>query len=258
MRLDKYLTENKLVDSRTRAEKLISSGNVTVDGIKREKPSFDIDESVPHNIEILNEDRFVSRGGLKLEGALETFSVDVSGLCIIDVGASTGGFTDCLLQRGAKHVVSLDSGHGQLHEKIRNDSRVTVIEGYNARNLNPLDVGTLDGAVMDVSFISQTLILPSLAGVIRDGGFYIGLIKPQFEAGRAALGKNGIVKKAADREGAIEKVLLCAASVGLRPVGLVRSSIEGGDGNIEYLALFRKEAGESKIDKNTIKKLSEK
>ena len=258
MRLDKYLTEHGFADSRTRAEKLIVSGNVTVDGIKREKPSFDIDDSIDHTVEIVNTEKYVSRGGLKLEGALDSFAIDVAGLSIIDVGASTGGFTDCLLQRGVKNVTALDSGHGQLHEKIRGDSRVTVIEGYNARNLSSADVGVLDGAVMDVSFISQTLILPSLSGVIREGGFYIGLIKPQFEAGRSALGKNGIVKKASDRGNAITKVLECAILVGLRPVGLVRSSIEGGDGNIEYLALFRKESGESKIDKNTIKKICEK
>lgn len=258
MRLDKYLTENKYVDSRTRAEKHILSGNVIVDGQKREKPSFDIDESVPHCIEILNNDRYVSRGGLKLECALDAFKVDVTGLDIIDVGASTGGFTHCLLERGAKSVISLDSGHGQLHEKIRDDGRVKVIEGYNARGLNSSDVGILDGAVMDVSFISQTLILPALAGVIREGGFYIGLIKPQFEAGRGAVGKNGIVKKAADREAAVCRVLDSARACGLRPLRLVRSSIEGGDGNIEYLALFIKEAGDSLIDKNTIKKICEK
>ena len=258
MRLDKYLTENKYVDSRTRAEKLILSGNVIVDGQRREKPSFDIDESIIHSIEILSAERYVSRGGLKLEGALDAFSIDVSGLDIIDVGASTGGFTHCLLERGAKSVISLDSGHGQLHPKIRDDARVRVIEGYNARSLNSADVGILDGAVMDVSFISQTLILPALAGVIRDGGFYIGLIKPQFEAGRGAIGKNGIVKKAADREAAVCRVLDSAHACGLRPARFIKSPIEGGDGNIEYLALFIKESGDPAIDKNTIKKICEK
>ena len=258
MRLDKYLTERGYADSRTKAEKLILSGNVVVDGVKREKPSFEIDVDGEHTVEVLSRERYVSRGGLKLEGALDAFGIDVSGLELIDVGASTGGFTDCLLARGAKSVISLDSGHGQLHEKIRNDIRVRVIEGYNARNINARDVGVLDGAVMDVSFISQTLILPALVTVIRDGGFYIGLIKPQFEAGRSALGKGGVVKCAADREAAVQRVISCAAGIGLRLVGLIKSPIEGGDGNIEYLALFKKEQGEVMIDRNTIKKICEK
>lgn len=258
MRLDKYLTEHGFAFSRTRAEKLIVSGNVTVDGIKREKPSFDIDDSVDHVVEIVNTEKYVSRGGLKLEGALDSFSIDVADLNVIDVGASTGGFTDCLLQRGAKSVTALDSGHGQLHEKIRSDSRVRVIEGYNARSLNAADVGMFDGAVMDVSFISQTLILPALVNVLCDGGFYIGLIKPQFEAGRSALSKGGIVKNAADREAAIIKVVECARACNLHLSELIKSPIEGGDGNVEYLALFKKveDASLDVIDRQKIKQIS--
>ena len=257
MRLDKYLTERGYADSRTRAEKLIAAGGVIVDGKKITKPSFDIDEGTEHNIEIVTEEKYVSRGGLKLEGALDAFSVDVTGLEIIDVGASTGGFTHCLLTRGAKKVTALDSGHGQLHEKIRSDERVTVIEGYNARNITSSDVGVFDGAVMDVSFISQTLILPSLVSVIREGGFYVGLIKPQFEAGRGALSKGGIVKSAADREAAILRVLECATGNGLRLIGLIKSPIEGGDGNIEFLAHFEKtdRAVLDVIDRNKIKQI---
>lgn len=257
MRLDKYLTEKAYADSRTRAEKLILSGNVALDGKKIFKPSFDVNEGVEHTVEIVSVDRYVSRGGLKLEGALDAFGLDVAGLDIIDVGASTGGFTDCLLQRGAKSVTALDSGHGQLHKSIRDDARVRVIEGYNARNINVADTGIFDGAVMDVSFISQTLILQALVGVIRDGGFYVGLIKPQFEAGRAALSKGGIVKSPFDREAAVIKVLECAKSCNLRFSGLIKSPIEGGDGNIEYLAYFVKVADASMdiTDRQKIKQI---
>ncbi len=250
MRLDKYLAERGIAESRTRAEKQILAGGVSVDGVVIRKPSFDIDESAEHTVELSCGEKYVSRGGLKLEGALDAFGVDVSGLNVIDVGASTGGFTHCLLMRGAVSVTALDSGHGQLHLTIRNDSRVRVIEGYNARSINVADVGTFDGAVMDVSFISQALILPSLVNIIRDGGFYIGLIKPQFEAGRAALNKNGVVKNARDRERAVRAVVDCACGLGLKLCGLITSPIEGGDGNIEYLAYFRKapcEVGEGHI-----------
>ena len=261
MRLDKYITDKGFAESRTRAEKLILSGAVKIDGSIKQKPSFDVDENSEHIIEVVDDQKFVSRGGYKLEGALECFKIEVSGLEIIDVGASTGGFTDCLLQRGAKSVLALDSGRDQLHKDIRLDNRVKCIEGYNARNISVSDVGIFDGAVMDVSFISQTLIIPSLVNVIKDGGFFISLIKPQFEAGRAALGKGGIVKKDEDRMDAIKRVCACATSYGLCLMGLTRSSIEGGDGNIEYLAYFKKSKDEkdiktSEYNQNRIKQLS--
>ena len=240
MRLDKYITERGLADSRTRAEKLIVAGLVSVDGVVKNKPSFDIDDSVSHDVKVVNNEKYVSRGGLKLEGALDSFNIDVSGLSVIDVGASTGGFTDCLLQRGAKSVTALDSGKDQLHAKIRGDERVRVIEGYNARAISVSDVGVYDGAVMDVSFISQTLIIPSLVNVISDSGFFVSLIKPQFEAGRAALGKGGIIKRAEDRLMAVMRVCSCAAENKLSLENLTVSPIEGGDGNIEYLAHFVK------------------
>ena len=261
MRLDKYITDKGFAESRTRAEKLILSGKVKIDGQIRQKPSFDIDEFSEHKIEVEDTEKYVSRGGYKLEGALDKFNIDVSELEIIDVGASTGGFTDCLLQRGAKKVLALDSGRDQLHKNIRLDSRVECIEGYNARNISASDVGVFDGAVMDVSFISQTLIIPSLVGVIKDGGFFVSLIKPQFEAGRAALGKGGIVKKDEDRMDAIRRVCACATFYGLCLMGLTRSSIEGGDGNIEYLAHFKKSQNDGDIqisidNQNKIKQLS--
>lgn len=243
MRLDKYITERGFAESRTRAEKLILAGLVSVDGSVKNKPSYDVDDSVAHDVLVVNNEKFVSRGGLKLEGALCEFKIDVTDLNIIDVGASTGGFTDCLLQRGARSVTALDSGRDQLHAKIRDDKRVRAIEGYNARAISQSDVGMFDGAVMDVSFISQTLIIPSLVNVIADGGFFVSLIKPQFEAGRSALGKGGIIKRAEDRLSSVMRVCACAEENDLSLENLTVSPIEGGDGNIEYLAHFIKKEG---------------
>jgi 23S rRNA (cytidine1920-2'-O)/16S rRNA (cytidine1409-2'-O)-methyltransferase len=237
MRADSYLTLNGFVESRTRAARFISEGKILIDGKKVNKPSEEITDC-EHDVVITEADAYVGRGGLKLESALVSFDIDVSGKRCIDVGASTGGFTDCLLQNGAKEVYSVDSGRGQLHEKLLNDPRVVNIEGYNARELSPDDLGTFDVAVMDVSFISQTLIHPALATVLGDGAVFISLIKPQFEAGRSALGKNGIVKNKKDREAAIFKVVESAQICGFELMGLKRSPITGGDGNREYLALF--------------------
>ncbi|MBQ9777806.1 MAG: TlyA family rRNA (cytidine-2'-O)-methyltransferase, partial [Clostridia bacterium] len=171
-----------------------------------------------------------------------------TGMRAIDIGASTGGFTDCLLLSGAARVVSSDSGVGQLHPKLLCDRRVINIEHYNARELSPLDVGRFDLAVMDVSFISQTYILPRLGDILLPEGKAITLIKPQFEAGRAALNKKGIVKSPRDRLFAVCRVLQAAREAGLIPLGLVRSPIEGGDGNIEYLAYFALEGQDAVSD----------
>ena len=157
----------------------------------------------------------------------------------LDIGASTGGFTDCLLQNGAAHVVAVDAGSGQLHESLCRDPRVTNIEKYNARYLKREDVGIAELAVMDVSFISQTYILPVIPTVLVEGGLLISLIKPQFEAGRGALDKHGLVKKDKDRIFAVSRVLAAAGSAHLRCEGLAPSPIKGGEGNEEYLALFR-------------------
>ena len=193
------------------------------------------------NIKESENTKYVGRGGLKLEKALDVFSVDVTGVCAIDVGASTGGFTDCLLQNGAAKVYAVDSGEGQLAPKLLNDARVVNMEKYNARNLVSTDFPTApDLAVMDVSFISQTLILPALSGILKENGVLISLIKPQFEAGRQAIGKNGIVKSEEDRRAAMERVIDAAAACGLACFGLDVSPILGGDGNTEYIAAFRK------------------
>ena len=254
MRADLYLTENGFVESRTKASRLISEGKITLDGKTLRKPSEDISDG-EHSVIILENDKYVGRGGLKLEGALDSFGVDVTDKLCIDVGASTGGFTDCLLQRGAKFVCAVDSGRGQLHDKLLSDIRVTSIEGFNARNLSPDEFGLFDIAVTDVSFISQTLLHGAISSVLNDGGAFVSLIKPQFEAGKSALGKNGIVKKPQDRINAVNRVIESAELSGLALAGLIRSPIIGGDGNREYLALFIK-GGQAKLTPEDIKKLT--
>ena len=240
MRADLYLVENGYVKSRTAARKYIEQGHALLDGKVIAKPSQDVDEG-EHTVEILERERYVSRGGLKLEGALTAFGIDVQGLRAADIGASTGGFTDCLLQAGAAHVYAIDSGRDQLDPDLMLDPRVTCMEGVNARYLTPEEIGgQVDIVVMDVSFISQTLILPCVTSLLRDGGMYIGLIKPQFEAGRAALDKHGVVKNAKHRRAAVERVLDAAADAGLGLRGLIISPIEGGEGNVEYLAYYIK------------------
>ena len=240
MRADLYLVENGYVKSRTAARKYIERGHALLDGKVIAKPSQDVSEG-EHTVEILERERYVSRGGLKLEGALTAFGIDVKHMRAADIGASTGGFTDCLLQAGAAHVYAIDSGRDQLDPDLMLDRRVTCMEGVNARYLTPEDIGgQVDIVVMDVSFISQTLILPCVAGLLRDGGIYVGLIKPQFEAGRAALDKHGIVKNAKHRRAAVERVLNAAQEQGLGLCGLTTSPIEGGDGNVEYLAYYIK------------------
>ena len=238
MRLDLYLVEKGFCESRSRAARLIDEGKVIVDGSLARKAGQEISDGA--KIELTETERFVGRGGLKLEGAIGHFGLDVSGMRCIDVGASTGGFTDCLLQMGAAHVCAVDSGRGQLHSKLLGDLRVTSVEGFNARELSPDTFGLFDLAVMDVSFISQTLLHAPVRSVLKEGALYVSLIKPQFEAGKSALGKGGIVKSPADRELAVRRVLESAALCGFETLGVMRSPIEGGDGNREYLALFKK------------------
>ena len=240
MRLDVYLAENSLVDSRTDAKNFILAGAVTVDGRVINKPSFDVRGE--ENILVdKSGKRFVSRGGLKLEAALDSFNITVNGLTAIDVGASSGGFTDCLLKRGANKVISVDSGSGQMVQSLREDSRVVVVENYNARYMSRDDFNdTPDIAVMDVSFISARLIIPAVYSVLSDKGTFVCLIKPQFEVGKGGLNKKGIVKNETLRKQAVADVIKCAESVGFVNLGLIESPILGGDGNTEYLAHFKK------------------
>lgn len=255
MRADLYLVENGYVKSRTAARKYIEQGHALVDGVPIAKPSQEIMEG-EHNIEILERERYVSRGGVKLEGALRAFEIDVTGMRAADIGASTGGFTDCLLQSGAAFVYAIDSGRDQLDPDLVLDERVCCMEGVNARYLQPEDLGgSVDIVVMDVSFISQTLILPTVASLLREGGMFVGLIKPQFEAGRVALDKHGIVKNARHRKAAVERVLDAAEQAGLVLRGLVRSQISGGDGNIEYLAYYIKGEQSSSVRQGAVQAL---
>ncbi|MBO5778391.1 MAG: TlyA family RNA methyltransferase [Clostridia bacterium] len=241
MRLDKYLAENGFADSRTRAAQMIAAGLIQVNGILQKKPSYDLpDDAV---VEVVGELLpYVSRGGLKLKGALDTFGISPKGMISADIGASTGGFTDCLLQEGAIKVYAIDSGKDQLHEKLRGDSRVVSMESFNARNLTLTHLGeAVDIAVTDVSFISQTLLHGAIASILKDGGIFLSLIKPQFEVGRENLGKGGIVKNPKARREAARRVMTSAMTVGLAPIAITVSPITGGDGNIEYLAYFRKQ-----------------
>ncbi len=246
MRLDLYLFKNGLVKSRQEAKNLILAGSVKVNGKIQTKPSADIDDDT---VDICGDIcPYVSRGAYKLEAALDGFDIDVSGMCALDIGASTGGFTDLLLMRGAKKVYALDSGTDQLHAKLRADERVVSIEKYNARNLSKNDIAEMcDIVVMDVSFISQTYIIPNIPGVLSDGGIFVSLIKPQFEAGRENIGKGGIVK---DRDVHIDvcrRIIEFAELHGFFCEGLIKSPIEGGDGNREYLAVFKKGGDKKEI-----------
>ncbi len=245
MRFDVFLVSNGFAESRESAKRLIEAGQVTLDGQVVTKPAREI-EGTPTVTVVAP--RYVGRGGEKMEGALAAFRIDPAGLRVLDIGASTGGFTDCLLQHGAASAVTVDAGVGQLHKRLREDPRVHNIEKYNARNLSVADTGTVDLAVLDVSFISQTLILPRIPAVLAEGGRLISLIKPQFEAGRGALNKQGVVRHVRDRIFAVSRVLEAALAVGLTPVGLAPSPILGGDGNEEFLALFCLGANRSDID----------
>ena len=241
-RIDKLLVERGLADSRTKAQAMVMAGIVLVDEQRVEKPSHQFDTN--SSIRIKGSDdptaRYVGRGGLKLEAALHEFQIDVEGSECLDVGASTGGFTDCLLQNGARRVVAVDVGHNQIDWRLRNDPRVEVREGVNARYLKPEDFSSqFELAVMDVSFISATKVLPAIVPLVVAGGAMVVLIKPQFEVGRGEVGGGGIVRDPAKRQRAIEEVNNAARELGLKVVGVIESPIAGAEGNVEYLALYR-------------------
>lgn len=242
MRLDVYMTEQNLAVSRAKAQEMIGNGCVFVNEKPVLKASFPVADGDTVRVEQNDLQRFVGRGGLKLDAALEHFAISVEGLTVLDVGASSGGFTDCLLQRGASFVYALDAGEGQLHPSLQEDARVKNMEKCNARYISAADFPILPQlVVMDVSFISQTLILPALADVLKNGGSLLTLIKPQFELEKSALGKSGVVKSAVYRERAVEKVKRSAIALGFHFVKIMESAIHGGDGNVEYMALFTKE-----------------
>ncbi|MEZ5351166.1 MAG: TlyA family RNA methyltransferase [Bryobacteraceae bacterium] len=232
-RLDQLLVERGLAESREKAQALILAGSVSVAGQRADKPGKTIPEDAA--VTVAERLRYVGRGGLKLEEALERFSIDVTGQVCLDVGSSTGGFTDCLLQRGAARVHAVDVGRGQLDWKLRNDPRVAVHEGLNARYLRLDDIGErVDLATCDVSFISVTLILPALPALLARGGRVVVLVKPQFEVGRKEVGKGGIVREPALHAAACDRVRRVAEDLGFR-TALIESPILGAEGNREFL-----------------------
>jgi 23S rRNA (cytidine1920-2'-O)/16S rRNA (cytidine1409-2'-O)-methyltransferase len=236
-RLDRLLVERGLAETRAKAQALILAGQVRVDG----RPAGKAGQEVPLSslLRVLERLPYVSRGGLKLAAALDHFGLEVAGRVCLDVGASTGGFTDCLLQRGARRVYAVDVGAGQLDWKLRTDPRVVVKEGLNARYLRSEDLGeNVDLAVCDVSFISVTLILPALTSLLTETGEMVILVKPQFEAGRGQVGKGGIVRDAAVRQAAGERVAEAVRQLGFT-TGLIESPVPGAEGNREYLLYAR-------------------
>jgi 23S rRNA (cytidine1920-2'-O)/16S rRNA (cytidine1409-2'-O)-methyltransferase len=240
-RIDKLLVERGLAESRTKAQAMVMAGVVLVNEQRVEKPSEQIAPESQIRIKRADDptSRYVGRGGLKLEAALREFQIDVRGLICLDVGASTGGFTDCLLQNGAAKVFAIDVGHNQIDWRLRNDPRVEVREGVNARYLDPKDFAVnFDLAVIDVSFISVTKILAAIVPLLKPDASLVVLIKPQFEVGRGEVGSGGIVRDKEKRIKAISHVNEFASSLGLKTNQTIESPITGAEGNIEYLAHY--------------------
>ena len=235
-RLDAELVRRRLATSRERAKEYIQSGAVTVNGIPAKKPSDTVSEG--DDIKLIGETlKYVGRGGLKLEGAVNAFAIDLSGKTCLDIGASTGGFTDCMLQHGAQKVFAVDVGHGQLAEKLRSDDRVVNIEGVNVKDLtHELITEPIDFISADLSFISVRYAADAAKLMLKSDGEAVLLIKPQFEAGRKNLSKNGIVRDSKVHADVLESLCGYFQSIGLAVKGVVPSPIKGGDGNIEYLA----------------------
>jgi 23S rRNA (cytidine1920-2'-O)/16S rRNA (cytidine1409-2'-O)-methyltransferase len=232
-RLDQMLVERGLAESREKARALILAGSVMVDGQKKDKPG----QSFSHDcrVELTARPPYVSRGGIKLAAALDQFKIAVEGRVCLDVGSSTGGFTDCLLQRGAARVCAVDVGHGQLDWRLRNDPRVVVREGVNARYLQPDDFPErFDLCVCDVSFISATLLIPSIRALLKEHGEMVILVKPQFEVGKGQVGKGGIVRDPALHAEACDRVRRAAEEAGFA-TKLMESPIFGAEGNKEFL-----------------------
>jgi len=234
-RLDAELVRRGLADNRTQARAFIDGGRVLVGGAPATKAARQVD---PGEAVVLTGDapRFVGRGGEKLLGALDAFSLDPSGLRVLDAGASTGGFTDALLQHGAASVVALDVGHGQLHERLRADPRVVVMERTNLRHVDPDELGPFGAVVADLSFISLTKVMPVLVGSCAPGGWLVLLVKPQFEAGRREVSRGrGVITDPTEWAGAVERVARSAEAAGATVGALACSPLRGADGNVEFL-----------------------
>lgn len=255
-RLDQKVFELGLAESREKAKALIMSGAIAVDGRKEYKPGAPVTEGAA--VERIGVKlRYVSRGGLKLEKALDTFGLDPKGFVCIDCGASTGGFTDCLLQRGAERVYAVDVGYGQLAWSLRCDERVKVLERTNARNLTPEQFPErMDLAVMDLSFISLSLVLPAVRRLLKPDGQVCCLVKPQFEAGRDKVGKKGVVREPVVHRQVLEKFLTDAEGLGFAVADMTHSPVRGPEGNLEYLARLKVRGESAKIDCDTIVKRS--
>ena len=242
LRLDLLMVKKGLAYSREKAKAMIMAGEVEINGIRADKPG----NTVPVSSNITIKDAYppyVSRGGLKLEAALDHFLIDVTGLTLLDIGASTGGFTDCLLKRGAEKVIAVDVGYGQFHYKLRNDHRVTLLEKTNARYLTPDDIKEkIQGAVIDVSFISIKLIIPPISKLLLDDSFIIALIKPQFEAGRPQVGKGGVVRDTLVHKQVLETIILFSEDQGWNVIGNILSPILGPKGNREFLLYMKRGA----------------
>ena len=239
-RLDRVLMFQGLVPSREAAVRMVLAGGVTVDGIMVDKPA----KLVPPDarIEIVQPASFVSRSGDKLAAALDAFHIDPRGAIGLDVGCSTGGFTDCLLQRGATRIYAIDVGYGQFEWRLRKDSRVVLLERTNIRYVDRVAVpDPIDLAVIDVSFISLTLVLPAVVRLLKRSAMVVALVKPQFEVGKGQVGRGGIVRDDAQREAATEKVIACAAGLGLQLKGVLDSPVIGRKGNREILVGFARE-----------------
>jgi 23S rRNA (cytidine1920-2'-O)/16S rRNA (cytidine1409-2'-O)-methyltransferase len=240
-RIDKLLVDRGLANSRTRAQALVMAGVVLVDEqlVTKSSEAFALDANIRVKGDGDPASRYVGRGGLKLEAALREFKIIADGLTCIDVGSSTGGFTDCLLQHGARSVVAVDVGHNQFDWRLRNEPRVELREGVNARYLKPEDFEQkFDLATIDVAFISATRILPAVVPLLTDHGRIITLIKPQFEVGKGEVGKGGIVKDPAQHQRVVAEVNSVAEELGLRVRAVTESPIHGADGNLEFLALY--------------------
>lgn len=246
-RLDKLLVSRGLAQSRHQAQQLIRAGQVLVDERVVDKPGHLIPEDA--SLRVKEQPRYVSRGGLKLEAALDTFGLDVTGRIAVDVGASTGGFTDCLLQRGAARVYAIDVGYGQLAWKLRQDPRVVVLERTNIRHLEALPDGVQANlAVIDTSFIGLSLVLPATLRLLAPRADLVVLVKPQFEAGPEKVGKGGVVRDPAVHREVLERVVALAQELGLTVAGLTVSPVRGPAGNVEFLLWLRRGYAEPQVD----------
>ena len=238
-RLDKLVLERGLAPTREKAQALILAGQIHINGRRADKAGMPVPADA--RVELVGAPpRYVSRGGIKLEGALEDFSLDPSGKICLDIGSSTGGFTDCLLQHGAARVYAVDVGKGQLDWKLRQDARVVVREGINARHLKPEDIGEpVDWVTLDVAFISVAKILPAALACARPGATFLILVKPQFELSQKQVGKGGIVRDPALHREAVEKVSQAAVEVGLGEIQVRESRLPGAEGNREFFLCAR-------------------